>query len=425
MEPTKRKTIKHNNERWELDYGLDSEGHRKRSFHETEALADAEIAQYRKDVKTRGEWWARLHETERMEVEVVHKKAKAAGLSLGRLWEDHQRWKSENTQPVKETRSYEEVVREWKKRKLEAGKSQEYVDEAESYVFKKFGAGRMKQDFHTITAVDLGDFRAAQTTWGLSSKRTNTSLFSSLWQVAVDMEWASKNITEKLEPIAPPGRVVKIYPNATVMNIMAGAMEPGLDAIIAPLSLGLFGCMRPEEISEPPEDDSKDPFNWDDIDLKHKRITVRVEVAKPGDQRTIRMQPTAAKWLELAKELKNPLPPINERRLVDAICELIGLEDWIRDGLRKNCATHLRNHYKMDYEVVKDMGNSVRILMKNYADLHTPPEVSDEHWKITPEAVRAYRKTKAWKKVMDDAAVKRASASKKAPSPNGTATRAD
>ena len=61
-------------------------------------------------------------------------------------------------------------------------------------------------------------------------------------------------------------------------------------------------------------------------------------------------------WLRLAKKLKNPLPPVNERKLTDQCCEMIGLEEWIRDGLRKCCATHLRTVYKNDYEVTVDMG---------------------------------------------------------------------
>jgi hypothetical protein len=83
---------------------------------------------------------------------------------------------------------------------------------------------------------------------------------------------------------------------------------------------------------------------------------------------------------------------------------MIGLTDWIRDGLRKNCATHLRAVYKNDYDVVKDMGNSVRILLKHYAALHVPESVSLEHWQISPEKVKAYLKTSKWKKELQDAA---------------------
>jgi hypothetical protein len=94
--------------------------------------------------------------------------------------------------------------------------------------------------------------------------------------------------------------------------------------------------------------------------------------------------------------------------LVDQCCELIGLTDWIRDGLRKNCATHIRWVYKNDFDVVKDMGNSVRILLKHYADLHTPEEVSMDYWKITLDRVEKFLKTKEWRKVISDAEERRA-----------------
>jgi integrase len=166
--------------------------------------------------------------------------------------------------------------------------------------------------------------------------------------------------------------------------------------------------MRPEEIDSVKAlragMSGKQLFGWHDIDLKHGLITVRREIAKTGDQRTIRLQPVAVEWLKLAEDLKNPLPPVNERRLVDAACELIGLEEWLRDGLRKACATHLRAVYKNDYDVVKDMGNSIRVLLTHYADLHVPESVSLEHWQISPERVKAYRKTHKWKKVVEAAA---------------------
>jgi hypothetical protein len=76
---------------------------------------------------------------------------------------------------------------------------------------------------------------------------------------------------------------------------------------------------------------------------------------------------------------------------------------WHWDGLRKNCATHLRPIYKLDSEVVSDCGNSVRVLLEHYAALRVSEDVSREYWKITPDAVRRYMKTKAWKQVLFNA----------------------
>ena len=88
MEPRKRKILKHNNERWEVDFGIDSTGLKKRKVFATETDADKEIDAYNKAVKTRGDWWARLTELERESVQTVCKQVQAAGFTLSRVWED-------------------------------------------------------------------------------------------------------------------------------------------------------------------------------------------------------------------------------------------------------------------------------------------------------------------------------------------------
>lgn len=363
---------------------------------------------YRKEVKQAGEFWARLPESERLATTATLIQIRDAGHTPTSIWEDWKRWKKDNQQTVTTPMPYEDVVAEWKRRKLAAGKTERYVDEAAATLMK-FGAGRQRQSIHEIAAPDLEAWIDSQKDWGLSSKRTNQSLFSSLWEAAIAKGWTSRNIVDRLEPVGKIGRKVEIYPNEIALNLMAAIMSnDATKQVLAPVALGFFGCMRPEEIDSIKALRSgmsgKQLFGWHDIDLKHSLCKVRREIAKTGDERTIRLQPVAVEWLDLAKEAGNVFPPVNERRLVDLCCEMIGLTDWIRDGLRKNCATHLRAVYKNDYDVVKDMGNSVRILLKHYAALHVPESVSLEHWQISPEKVKAYLQTSKWKKVLQDAA---------------------
>ena len=42
-------------------------------------------------------------------------------------------------------------------------------------------------------------------------------------------------------------------------------------------------------------------------------------------------------------------------------------------------------------------------MLKHYAELNTPEPVSLDHWQITPERVREYRKTEAWRNVLVEA----------------------
>ena len=409
MTPKKRRITKHGNDRWEVDFGTDAVGKKIRLTVKTEADADAEIDRYNKELKRCGEYWARRTDLERQTTVAILQEIQSKKLTLTRVWTEHQKWskdvdKQETTTPM----PYSDAVEEFKRRKLAAGKTERYVDEVGDMLMK-FGVGREKQNIHEILLGDLEQWLDSHTHWSQSSRRTNMLRFSSLWEVAIAKGWCTLNIVHRLEPVKVPGPDVRIYSNDTTLNILAAVMSDELtQMVIAPVSLGLFGCMRPEEIESVKAlragMSGKQLFGWHDIDLKHGLITVRREIAKTGDQRTIRLQPVAVEWLKLAEDLKNPLPPVNERRLVDAACERIGLEEWLRDGLRKACATHLRAVYKNDYDVVKDMGNSIRVLLKHYADLHVPESVSLEHWQISPERVKAYRKTNKWKKVVEAAA---------------------
>jgi hypothetical protein len=403
MEPVIRKINKHGNERWEIDYGLDSMGERKRPVYLTEPAAKQALEDWRTELKTGGEFWAGMTPQARREAVSVLQEIKEAGRTPREIWEDWKRWRKENSQTCVEPRPYEEAVATWEERKRSAGKDERYIQDGAS-LLRKFGVGRERQNIHEISHDDLELWVASQKGWkSASSKKTNTSIFSSLWEVAVSKGWCSQNICDRLEPITRPSPEVRIYPNDIVLLLMAAALSnEATQTVIAELSLGLFGCMRPEEIQSVKALRNgltgKKLFGWHDIDLKTRRVTVRKEIAKTGDQRTVRLQPTGWEWLMLAKKLGSDFPPQNERKLVDQCCELIGLDDWLRDGLRKCCATHLRNVYKNDYDVTLDMGNSVRVLLKHYAALHVPPEQSAEYWAITPDNVREYMKSDKWKK---------------------------
>jgi len=113
--------------------------------------------------------------------------------------------------------------------------------------------------------------------WGKSTRRTNMALFSGLWKVAIAKGWATLNIVDRLEKVGKIGRVKLIYPNETTLNMMAAVMENDkTKSVLAPIALGFFGCMRPEEItSEKPKMNDLPVerwFGWKDIDLENKLV---------------------------------------------------------------------------------------------------------------------------------------------------------
>src|SRR5208282_2174785 len=182
--------------------------------------------------------------------------------TMTKVWEDYQAWKEERENPASgnvEPKAYQEVVAEWKKRKLGAGKSERYVYHAGQDLMR-FGAGQENRPIHEIPSGQLEDWIAKQKIqkngkdfgkpWGLSTKRTWMSLFSSLWECAIAKGWAKTNIVDRLEPIGNLKRVKRIYPNETTLNLMAATMHNSkTQTNLAPMVLGFFGCMRPEEIT--------------------------------------------------------------------------------------------------------------------------------------------------------------------------------
>lgn len=399
MTPKKRPIKKHGQDRWEVDFGLNELGKKKRVIVHTEGEADELIASYEKGVRKQGEWWVRLKPLDRSAIQQAVTEMGQQHLTISQVWMKYQEWSNANEAELNVVpMEYGKAVDEFSRLKKATGKSDRYVDEVTG-VLRKFGVGQEQRHIHLIKPEELENWIHEKKTWGQKSKATNLVRFSSLWTVALNKGWVTYNIVDRIEPVSAPSPDVRIYPNSTVLDLLAAVMHNNLtQAVLVEFVLGFFGCMRPEEVQSAKAIRNGDkPFGWDDIDLDHGRITVRKEIAKKGDQRTIRLQPVTVQWLKLAKQLGNPLPPINERRLTDACCELIGFKDWIRDGLRKNCATHLRNVYKNDYEVTLDMGNSVRVLLKHYSALHITAQESTEFWNITPARVLEHSKSDNFK----------------------------
>ena len=123
------------------------------------------------------------------------------------------------------------------KKLLAVGKTERYVYHAAADLMQ-FGKGRERRSIHEIHHDELErciDSQRIQKRgprfgqkWGLSTRRTNMSLFSSLWEVAIAKGWATLSIVDRLEPVGKLGRQKRIYSNETALNLM-GEQECLLD----------------------------------------------------------------------------------------------------------------------------------------------------------------------------------------------------
>ena len=195
MDPKKRKILKRKQRRWELDFGLDATGKKKRSLFKTDADADAEIERCKKLEKSYGEYWLRMTPLERQSTIAILQEISSKKLTLARVWADHQKWSSEaDKQSATSPQADADAVEEFKRRKLAAGKSQRYVKNTGDFLMT-FGEGRERQNIHEISATELETGIDSHPDWSLSTRRTYMLLFSTLWEVAIAKGWATEPMT--------------------------------------------------------------------------------------------------------------------------------------------------------------------------------------------------------------------------------------
>jgi hypothetical protein len=87
MTPTKRQFTKNGTTKWELDYGKDALGVRRRPTFDTEQEADDAIKKHRKTEKSQDDYLARMTEVERGMLVSVLQEIKAAGHTISHVWE--------------------------------------------------------------------------------------------------------------------------------------------------------------------------------------------------------------------------------------------------------------------------------------------------------------------------------------------------
>jgi hypothetical protein len=117
MKPKKREISKNGKKKWEVDFGLDDAGVRRRPYFDTEAEADDEIKKYKKDEKAQGDYLARLPAPQRRMVAAVLMEIKAAGLALADVWSQCKAHKQESAkQSTATAMGYADVVAEFRRR---------------------------------------------------------------------------------------------------------------------------------------------------------------------------------------------------------------------------------------------------------------------------------------------------------------------
>jgi integrase len=345
---------------WVLDYYAGPK--RIRKWFKSKALADAERENILGQQKQCGADWIDLTAEERNEVMSVYSEAKREQVSLRQIWEAFKNGKLEATPLQRWTlrQAVDATIAADIKRK---GIKDDYTKSLEQYL-KLFIAGRSEIFVDKITKAHIDEWfskRNEPATTRNSNLGRLGSMFKVCWQHEAIRDRPDRRV-QSLKIISKTPVIFTAEQAKKVLEICTAKTPEVLPYIV----LGMFAGVRPEETEK---------LRWRDVHLKLGKIVIEDAAAKTDQRRTITLHPTAIAWLKTFKQgqADDLIAPSQStiKRKRKKIREAMGWESWPQDILRKTAASYLAQHHQDVPAVALMLGNSERILKKNYLDMVT------------------------------------------------------
>lgn len=208
--------------------------------------------------------------------------------------------------------------------------------------------------------------------------------------------WLSKNETTAADAIGnvkvrrkPP----TIYTPAEMAALLSGSSERFLPY----LALIAFGGVRADEITddEAQEGQSKGQLKWEHIDFVRGVVTVPAEISKTI-ARKITMSANLRAWLAPYRDSTGFIFDVDPSTERAKACEAAGVIlygkgknarrlEWKPNAHRHSFASYRLESTKSAAQVSLEMGNSPKIVLRDYADL-VHAEDAAAYWGIAPVA---------------------------------------
>lgn len=175
---------------------------------------------------------------------------------------------------------------------------------------------------------------------------------------------------------SPPG----IFTPEQADELMGAVLNDELSGgrFVGYFAIGLFAGLRPE--AEIPYLDFKK-----DIKLDEDVINIYRQKVRGASQRIVPISKNLHRWLVLCKKKKWGLqvPP---RRAYDRIRKAAAVRQvWSADVMRHSYATYSLANGVNETELASRMGNSVRVIRRDYLNLSKPRKTdAEKFWKIRP-----------------------------------------
>lgn len=256
-----------------------------------------------------------------------------------------------------------------------------YVKGLRSYL-NLFARGREQLPLRTFTVETIEEWFASRND-AKSTQISDTGRLSALFAFGVRREWIEKNpcrLMEKPRIEHKPPRILTVLQAALILD-WCKRRKPNQ---LAFFTLALFAGVRPEELSR---------LTWQSINLEDGIVTIDAAASKVHRRRIITLEPTALAWLKLAHEHRALLPVtrITRRRYLDHVQKVLGIEGgWPQDCLRHTAASFLMAKHADAGKVADGLGNSARILLRNYRNLVTRADC-EAFWSFLPDSPRPVR----------------------------------
>ncbi|MGC3961338.1 MAG: hypothetical protein QM813_26445 [Verrucomicrobiota bacterium] len=310
---------------------------------ESKAKADAEAVRIRKDGEQLGASWMDIPAADRHRLAQMWKAGGVDGLSV------------KTSAP---TRTLSEVAKELESSKNSSGCNERYVNCMMS-VLNQFIKGRNSLPIGEVT---LNDIVTHLNSFNLSYRSTVRARISTLFNFALRREYIEKNPCDQLDEIIyhkPPPQI--LTPEQLKKCLQWLTKNPrGSTWFVLTTLCGL----RPEEAQKTPRDK---------IQCLAGHIIVDSQTTKVRQRRVVTPMPEAMKWLR--RSLKyGGLTPINQqfkRRLILKLRTLIGFKEWPQDITRHTAASIWLARIKSAAEVAEQLGNSEKVLKRDYKALVT------------------------------------------------------
>jgi integrase len=155
---------------------------------------------------------------------------------------------------------------------------------------------------------------------------------------------------------------------------------------VAPIALGAFAGLRPQEVVPDPRGGGWKPgLKWENILWAKGKIDVPAAVAKDRRRRFVPILPALVAWLAPYRRASGPVAPSGTGDKLKVLWLKRADLDWRNDALRHSYASHRLSVIKDMAALALEMGNSPAMIFKHYLDLKHDEEAA-EWFAVRPQS---------------------------------------